>query len=139
MHRDIRPEDLLIDANGRLYLSDFGLTLDSNNSIANSAAGSPDYMAPETIALPGGHPATPEGRPGPPISPKVDVWAVGILVYTLLAYQHPLWSGEGGREVLADAILGGNIRSWPVAASEEVKDFVRVALAANPNDRPTAE
>ncbi|KAI0341486.1 kinase-like protein [Trametopsis cervina] len=94
-HRDLKPENVLVrfDDRGRMrvYLADFGLATDAEWS-CNFGAGTGAYMSPECI----GSPST--SHPSPPYSPASnDVWALGILLLSLLTAHNP-WH----RAVLSD-------------------------------------
>ncbi|HEU4457799.1 MAG TPA: HDOD domain-containing protein [Methylibium sp.] len=69
VHRDLKPSNLLIDAAGQARVTDFGIAVKSG--VAALAAGSPRYAAPETIR-------------GEPPTPRVDVFALGLLICELL-------------------------------------------------------
>ena len=80
VHRDIKPANVLLDDAGNTYLSDFGIAKDLGSDAAvtrsGQALGSPAYMAPEQL------------RSEPP-SPQTDIYALGLLVYEMLAGSHP--------------------------------------------------
>ncbi|MBX3471927.1 MAG: serine/threonine protein kinase, partial [Planctomycetes bacterium] len=81
VHRDVKPDNVLVDADGRARLTDFGiaLALDQERLTRTGQwAGTLHYMAPEQLS--GG------GRVGP----AADVYAVGALLYELLAGERPL-------------------------------------------------
>jgi len=69
VHRDLKPSNLLIDAAGHLRVTDFGIAVRSG--AAALAAGSPRYVAPETLR-------------GEAPTPRVDVFALGLLLAELL-------------------------------------------------------
>jgi WD40 repeat protein/serine/threonine protein kinase len=88
VHRDLKPANILLDEDGNAYLADFGIAKDIRSGIGNGVGGdkpgeqeepmvgSPAYLAPEQI----GH---------QPISPQTDIYALGILLFRMLAGQHP--------------------------------------------------
>ncbi|MFQ5806231.1 MAG: tetratricopeptide repeat protein [Phycisphaerae bacterium] len=92
VHRDIKPQNTLLDESGRAHIADFGLSLsnaapDGLRSMIQSAsldlendqavAGTLAYMAPEVL----------EGQPA---TPAADVYAVGILLFEMLAGRRPV-------------------------------------------------
>ena len=88
IHRDIKPSNLLIDKNGVVKLTDFGLAkrLDENDDLTNHggiAGGTPGYMAPEQL-----NPKLGE------ISVTTDVWALGATLYCLLVGHPPYPSSK---------------------------------------------
>jgi serine/threonine-protein kinase len=114
VHRDVKPENVLFDESGRVKLADFGIArlLDANGGSGavtrpSLVLGTPAYMAPEA-------------RAGAPPDPRMDVYAVGVLVREMIAGRAP---GSGGGALLE-----------PLAA------VVRRATAIDPAARtPSAE
>lgn len=81
VHRDLKPENIMITAEGQPIIMDFGLALTQGGrrvTYANlsATAGTPDYMAPEQI----------EGQRG---DPRTDLYALGTMLYEMLAGKVP--------------------------------------------------
>lgn len=81
VHRDVKPSNLLVEADGSLKVIDFGLARRADGpgeSVTHTGAvvGTPAWMSPEQLH-------------GDPSGPPTDVFAVGILLYRLLSGQHP--------------------------------------------------
>jgi serine/threonine-protein kinase len=92
VHRDLKPENILITAAGRPVILDFGLALTSKGRRVtyprlSAIAGTPEYMSPEQA----------DGRRG---DPRTDLYAVGIILYEMLA-GHPPFSGDNPMAVMA--------------------------------------
>lgn len=89
VHRDVKPHNVMIGSDGTVRLLDFGLArhIDAGrHSVTAEFLGTPHYMSPEQLA---------NGRTGP----RSDVFALGIVLYELLARSRP-FDGETAREVL---------------------------------------
>ncbi len=89
IHRDIKPGNLLLAANGQIKLSDFGIArLFGNTRLtsAGSVLGTAEYMAPEQAA-------------GKTVDHRADLYSLGAVMYVLLA-QRPVFRGKSLGEVL---------------------------------------
>ncbi|HEU4583450.1 MAG TPA: protein kinase [Polyangiaceae bacterium] len=77
-HRDIKPENVLLAADGTPRLSDFGLSrlADQELSQAQLLVGTLPYLSPEALA-------------GGPLDARVDLWAIGVMLFEMLAGQRP--------------------------------------------------
>jgi len=114
VYRDLKPENLLIDKTGHLKITDFGFAK-IVESRTWTLCGTPEYIAPE-ILLNKGH-----GKP-------VDWWALGILIYEMLA-GNPPFVDESPMGIY-QKILSGKL-TFPKFFSEAAKDLIRKLLTAD--------
>jgi serine/threonine-protein kinase len=72
LHRDLKPANVMLDARGKVRITDFGLASFADDQGQGEIAGTPAYMAPEQVL-------------GGRLSPQTDLYAVGLLLFELLA------------------------------------------------------
>lgn len=87
-YRDLKPENVLIDKQGYIRITDFGLSKQDvvGNNQAKSVVGTPEYLAPEIIQNKG-------------YGKAVDWWTLGCLIYELLTGMPPFFKQEGREEL----------------------------------------
>lgn len=80
IHRDLKPENILLDLHGNAYLTDFGIAKQANNrhqvADGEGIVGTLPYLSPEQLQ-------------GQDASPQSDIYALGIILYEMLAGEHP--------------------------------------------------
>ncbi|WP_437283652.1 nSTAND1 domain-containing NTPase [Sorangium sp. So ce375] len=96
VHRDLKPENILIDDAGSIKVLDFGIAKQVDVRVMSTLTGAPAMLAGgggqghRSAII--GTPAymSPEQLLGGDVDPRSDLWAVGIILYSLLAGSHPL-------------------------------------------------
>lgn len=95
LHRDVRASNIMLLHDGRVKLVEFGLARqpgDTTVTLMGALVGEPAYMAPEQLR-------------GKPASPQSDIWALGVLLYEMLA-GHPPFEGANFQLVAHQVIMG---------------------------------
>lgn len=126
IHRDIKPGNVLLDSNGNSYLADFGLAKVRENAVditAGNIVGTPAYMAPE------------QAGPGDESS-RIDVYALGVLVYEMLTGELP-YGGDSPTQVLMAHLTQPvpNIHDSNPDLPDFLQDVIDQAMAKAPSDR----
>ncbi|KAE9597763.1 putative mitogen-activated protein kinase kinase kinase STE-STE11 family [Lupinus albus] len=126
VHRDIKGANILVDPNGWIKLADFGIAKHiSGHSSPFSFKGSPYWMAPEVIKNTIG------------CNLAVDIWSLGCTVLEM-ATTKPPWSDYEGVAAMFKIGISKDNPTIPDHLSEDGKDFVRLCLQRNPQNRPSA-
>ncbi|HEY5228561.1 MAG TPA: serine/threonine-protein kinase [Opitutaceae bacterium] len=128
IHRDLKPDNVMVCRDGRLCLMDFGLAaeIDEGRGFLAGLAplfGTPEYMAPEQVA-------------NKRNDERTDVYCVGVILYEMLTGQLPFvaedpWEAAHMR-VSGDPV---SLRSINPAISEETEEIVLHAMRRDPSER----
>jgi len=124
-HRDIKSDNILLTPFGDVRIADFGLAQESNIS-TTSMVGTSYWMAPEVILR-------------KPYGPKVDIWSLGSICYTL-ATGNPPYQSEGSlRAMFYISTKGGPALPNEESYSKEFLSFLDWCYQIEPDFRPTAD
>ena len=122
IHRDIKPENLLVGNNGQLKLTDFGGSnyLESGN-VRYTTCGTQIYHSPEMLLKKG-------------YDTRVDIWAIGILIFELMVGRPPFKSDA--QHSMEDNIVHLRI-NWPNTMNLLAKNLISKLLKLEPDQRLT--
>jgi predicted Ser/Thr protein kinase/tetratricopeptide (TPR) repeat protein len=119
IHRDLKPQNILIEADGRVVLTDFGLArIEGGEDLTRTGSvfGTPHYMAPEQVQ-------------GGESSPATDVWALGVLLHEALRGTRPF---EGPTSL---ALYDKIVREDPPVLPGDLGAIAAKALEKKASDR----
>ena len=118
VHRDVKPENILLDAQGRVKVADFGLAVSTKQvpQLTSGVAGTLVYMAPE------------QKLAAEPVSPATDVYALGLILYELLVGTVPQGAFEpasnfAGTPPILDNIVRRCLQADPKARYATAKQL----------------
>ncbi|MFN0009651.1 MAG: serine/threonine-protein kinase, partial [Planctomycetota bacterium] len=126
LHRDLKPANVMLDGEGRVKLTDFGLAVSAQARDASALAGTPQYMAPEQLA-------------GLPVDERSEVYSLGLVLYELYTGRRAL-RGRTIEELRREHEEGPP--SPPSSVLSEVEPLVDAmltrCLARDPLQRPSS-
>jgi len=117
IYRDLKPENVLLDVNGHIKLTDFGLSKEGEKTY--SFCGTPEYLAPEILAGKG------HGK-------EVDWWTLGCLMYEM-ACGYPPFSDKVKTKMYNN--IAQNKYTMPMFLSEGLRDLIQKLLVKDPTKR----
>lgn len=132
VHRDLKGANVVVTADGRPKVLDFGLAVELSGHdgvntatvdtlhVSRAIAGTPAYMSPQQLS-------------GEPADPRDDVWSAGVLLYELLSGRRPF---AGATLVsLGTSVLSDPIPPLPPEVPPSVRDVVERGLSKSAEDR----
>lgn len=128
IHRDIKPENFLLDEDGNIYLADFGIAkdlaaADSIDTETEAIVGTLFYISPEQLR-------------GEMVTPRTDIYCLGVVLYELLTGNHP-FKGSSFGEVAANHLHDPlpEIDILNDSIKESINTVIQKATAKEPDKR----
>jgi serine/threonine protein kinase len=126
VHRDIKPDNLMLDGDGRVKICDLGIAifLNTTRQAEGNAVGTPHYMAPEQAM-------------GKPLDHRADIYALGCTLYRMLSGQMP-FTGATYKEIIKKQVSyqPPALHTFVEEVSPKLSQLVERMMAKSPADRP---
>jgi len=116
IYRDLKPENILLAADGHIRFADFGFARYCPD-VTWTLCGTPDYLAPEIVQSKG-------------YNKSVDWYALGVLVFEMLAGYPPFFSEDSNPMKLYEKIIAAKVR-YPSHFGVNAKDLIRNLIASD--------
>ncbi len=128
IHRDVKPANIMIEAEGRVRLMDFGIAQTMEHQELHQPGftmGTMLYMAPEAIR-------------GEPVDYTVDTYSLGVIAFEMLAGVHPFFHASSAEGTLLTSIVEGNcerLQNLVSGLPKGTAEAIHKAFAAQPRER----
>jgi tetratricopeptide (TPR) repeat protein len=119
LHRDLKPANVLIDNNGLVRITDFGIAISQGQPALHSLTGTPAYMAPEQRTV------------GAALSTQTDIYSLGLVLYELLVGEHPFKHSGATKPPLRPSALVPSV-------DPQLERLIMQALSTEPGQRPAS-
>jgi len=119
LHRALKPANVLVDDDGQVRITDFGIAVTGPDTAQHTRTAAPDYLAPE------------QRVPGSPLSERTDLYALGLVLYELLTARHPFAQSGAAARPPRPSTLVPNV-------NPQLERVVMQALSPDPRDRPAS-
>ena len=116
LHRDLKPANVLIDHDGHVRITDFGIAVTKSDSAPHTMMGTPGYMAPEQLVS------------GALLSDRTDLYALGVVLFELVTGQP--------HQTLGSADHASRLSLLAPGINPRLERAILKAIARNPQDRP---
>lgn len=128
VHRDVKPSNLILDFDGRIWLTDFGLAKRADDvtlSVAGALLGTPRYMSPEQASA-----------MSSPVDHRTDVYSLGATLYEL-ATGRPIFHADSPHVVISQILHAQPPRPRSIAPGlpRDLETIILKCLAKDPRDR----
>lgn len=121
IHRDIKPDNIMLSDNGTYKLTDFGIARIMNDQTTMTSIGTPRYMPPEVASFDN-------------YDHRADIYSLAVTLYVFLNHgKPPFW--EDGQQVAIDRRMSGQPLPYIQNVPNELIDVLRIASSRDVNSR----
>jgi serine/threonine-protein kinase len=123
LHRDLKPANVMIDDDGHVRITDFGIAVAGGDKSPQVLVGTPDYMAPEQV----------KGQRG---DARTDIYSLGAILYEMVTGSPP-FEGSNPLVIMNSRLTGDPIapRKKNAQLSPGAEEIILHAMARKPDDR----